>query len=114
MCFRITGLVALTSYLLLLMLIFGWILWFLPPLHWPRPLLLIIGVLPLAIPLRGVLHGRPHSYFTAIFISLLYFLHGTGELWAGADQPLLTSSEALLALVFFISATLHLRLQEST
>ncbi len=106
---RTTGIIAVTSYLLLLTLVFSWIVWFLPPTHWPRPMLLLIAVLPLAIPLRGLLHGRIRSFYWAAFLSLVYALHGGGDAWADPGNRWLGLSELILAVTVFTSATLHIR-----
>ena len=106
---KLTGIVALTSYLLLLTLVFCWIIFFLQPPHWPRPILLVVAVLPLLLPLRGMLHGRTRSFFWAAFLSLIYVLHGGGDAWVDPSNLWLSLSEVLLASIFFISATLHIR-----
>lgn len=106
---KVTGFVALTSYFLLLTLVFCWIVLFLQPPHWPRPILLLIAVLPLLLPLRGMLYGRTRSFFWAAFLSLVYVLHGGGDAWVDPSNRWLSLSELVLATIFFISATLHIR-----
>jgi uncharacterized membrane protein len=111
---RLSRVIALTSLLLLLSLVFSWIVWFLPPLHWPRPLLLLLAALPLALPLRGMLDGAVRSHLLAAYLSLLYALHGGAELWAG-DSPLwLPLLEALLAVILFFSSVLYIRFYPAT
>lgn len=106
---RISHAIALTSLLLLLALVFSWIVWFLQPPHIARPLLLIVAAMPLALPLRGMLHERGNSYLLAAFLSLLYALHGGSELWVGQHTIWLPLLETLLAVTLFFSATLHIR-----
>ena len=107
---RVWGRIAIGSHLLLLGLVFSWIIWFLPPQHWPRPLLLLLTVLPLAIPLRGLLHGKPNSHFWAAFLSLPYMLHAGSELWVSEFSIWLPLAELLFALGLFFSSVIHLRL----
>lgn len=106
---RISHIVALSSLLLLLALVFSWIIWFLSPPHMARPILLLLAALPLAIPLRGILHERSRSHLLAAILSLLYILHGGVELWAGESSVWLPLLETLLAVTLFFSATLHIR-----
>jgi uncharacterized membrane protein len=103
------GRAAIASHLLLLGLVFSWVIWFLPAQHWPRPLLLVLVVLPLALPLRGLLHGRPHSFFWAAFLSLPYALHGGAECWVGEYSVWLPLAELLCALGLFLSSAQYLR-----
>lgn len=103
------GRVAIGCHLLLLGLVFGWIVWFPQAQHWPRPLLLMLVVLPLALPLRGLLHGRPRSHLWAAFLSLPYALHGGAELWVGEVAWWLPLSELLCALGLFLCCAQFLR-----
>ncbi|MBU0500120.1 MAG: DUF2069 domain-containing protein [Gammaproteobacteria bacterium] len=107
------GGVALASYFLLLGLLFLWVVAFTPPLHWPRPILLLIVVLPLALPVRGVLHDRPRAWFAVIFLSLVYALHGAAEVYVAPRASVLPYAELGLALTLFFSALLHLRGSDS-
>lgn len=105
---RLSNILAVTSLLLLLALVFSWILWFLTPPHWPRPLLILLAALPLALPLRGMLYGRYRSHLLAAYLSLLYALHGGSELWV-ADHFWLPLLEVLLALSLFFCCALFVR-----
>ncbi|OGT87946.1 MAG: hypothetical protein A2286_14080 [Gammaproteobacteria bacterium RIFOXYA12_FULL_61_12] len=104
----ISGRIALPAYFLLLGLLFLWVVAFQPPLHWPRPILLLTLVLPLALPVRGVLHDRPRAWFTAVFLSLIYALHGAAEIYVAPLASALPYAELGLALLLFFSAVLHL------
>jgi len=110
----ISGRIALAAYFLLLGLVFAWVAVFPPPLHWPRPLLLLIAVLPLALPVRGVLHDRPRAWFAAVFLSLVYALHGAAEIFVSPLASVLPYAELGLALLLFISTLLHLRRASQT
>lgn len=108
------GGIALASYFLLLGLLFLWVAAFPPPLHWPRPILLLTVVLPLALPVRGVLHDRPRAWFAAAFLSLVYALHGAAEIYVSPLASALPYAELGLALLLFFSAVLHLRWPSQT
>lgn len=101
---------AIACHLALLGLLFVWLVWFLEPPHWPRPLLILLVVLPLAFPVRGLLDQRPSSYLWSLALALVYAMHGATELWLGTEQPWLSTLEMLFALATFVSASLALRL----
>ncbi len=105
---RLSNLLAIISLILLLSLVFTWIVWFLTPPHWPRPLLILIAAVPLALPLRGMLYQRYRSHLLAAYLSLLYALHGGSELWV-SDQLWLPLLEVLLALSLFFCCALFVR-----
>ena len=74
--------IALTGYFLLLSLLLSWPTWIAPPQRLPVALILIISVIPLLFPLRGLLYGRPSAFTWAAYLSLFYFVHAVTE--AGA------------------------------
>jgi uncharacterized membrane protein len=100
---------ALGCHLLLLGLLFAWVVWFLEPPHWPRPLLILLGILPLALPLRSVLYERPSGYLWTLVLALVYAMHGITELWMGEQKPWLPAAETVLGLGLFLSASFALR-----
>lgn len=100
---------AAACHLLLIGWLLVWVIWFLEPPHWPRPLLILLGILPLALPLRGLLDRTPASYLWALALALIYAMHGATELWLGTQQPWLAGAETLLALGLFLGASLALR-----
>lgn len=106
---RFSGRIAVTGHLLLLTLIFAWIAVIDPPQYWPRSLLLLIAVLPLALPVRGLLYGRPRSFLYSALISLPYALHGASELYVGSERFDLPLAELMLSLLLLFSSVLHIR-----
>lgn len=75
----------------------GW----LAPLK-PNGSMLMLKVLPLLVPLFGILKGRRYTYQWASMLILFYFTEGTVRAWS--DQGLsawLAALEVLLSVVFF-------------
>jgi len=71
---------------------------------------LMLKALPLLAPLRGVLAGRRRTYQWASMFILAYFAEGVVRAWS--DQGLssaLAMAEAMLALLFFVSAVTYAR-----
>lgn len=74
----------LTGYFVLLSLLLIWPTWLSPPRRLPVAVVLIMTVVPLLFPLRGLLHGRTRSTTWAGYLSLFYFVHAVTE--AGAFE----------------------------
>ncbi|MFP4080499.1 MAG: DUF2069 domain-containing protein [Ectothiorhodospira sp.] len=70
----------------LLLLILMETLWISPPERLPRALVLAVLALPLLLPLRGLLHGRPRTHLATSLLVLPYFLIGS---WLAATPELL-------------------------
>ncbi|MGQ9685455.1 MAG: DUF2069 domain-containing protein [Thiobacillaceae bacterium] len=71
---------------------------------------LVLKVLPLMLPLRGILHGRLYTYRWASLLIWLYVMEGAVRVWS--DPPpgqLLAGIELGLALTFFVSGAIFIR-----
>jgi len=100
------------AILSLVSLIFLCLIWegLLAPLK-PGGSLLILKVLPLLIPLHGVLRGNLYTYQWSGMLILLYFTEGTVRSWSehGISAKLATI-EICLSVIFFICAIFYARL----
>ena len=104
---------ACLSLLALLFLCLAWELW-LAPLR-PGGSWLALKGLPLLLPLMGILHGRRYTYQWASMLILAYFAEGAVRAFGdGGASAALALVEALLALVFFVSAALYARLTRAS
>jgi uncharacterized membrane protein len=104
---------ACLSLLALLFLCLAWELW-LAPLR-PGGSWLALKALPLLLPLMGILHGRRYTYQWASMLILAYFAEGAVRAFGdGGTSAALALVEALLALVFFVSAALYARLTRAS
>ena len=104
---RSARLATLTGYFSLLALMVVWHAWLYPPRHFPTALALT--TLPLLLPLRGLLHGRPRAHLWASFLMMLYFMHGVVEAMTNPPLRMLAIAEILLSLTVFIAAALYTR-----
>lgn len=92
----------------LILLCVAWEL-FLAPLR-PEGSWLVLKVLPLLFALRGVLHGRRYTYQWACLLACLYLCEGLTRAYSDSSPSnLLAMLEALLALVFLVSAMMYAR-----
>jgi len=102
--------VAVASLLGLIVLGLAWELW-LAPIR-PGGSWLALKVLPLCIPLAGLLKNRMYTYRWLSLLVWIYFTEGVVRAWS--DQGLsagLAFIEVLLCLALFAACALHVRLR---
>lgn len=108
---RLTRLLAVGSLLGLIALGLAWEL-FLAPLR-PGGSWLALKVLPLCIPIAGLLKHRMYTYRWVSLVVWLYFIEGVVR--AIGDRPpgnFLAMLEVLLCLTLFAACVLHVRLRQ--
>jgi uncharacterized membrane protein len=102
--------VAVASLIGLIVLGLAWELW-LAPLR-PGGSWLALKVLPLCVPVAGLLRRRMYTYRWVSLLVWAYFMEGavraTSE--SGASVPL-AAVEVLLSLILFAACALHVRLR---
>ena len=107
---RLTRTLAVGSLLGLIALGLAWELW-LAPLR-PGGSWLALKVLPLCLPLAGLLKNRMYTYRWVSLVVWLYFIEGVVR--ASGDRPpgnWLALLEILLCLLLFLACALHVRLR---
>jgi len=67
-----------------------------------RSLFMILLVVPLLVPLHGMLKNNLHTYKWASMLCCLYFVHGVMESWANPAARWLAISELTLSLSWFV------------
>lgn len=101
--------VAIVSLIALIALCLAWEL-FLAPLR-PGGSWLVLKVLPLLVPLFGVLRGKRYTFQWACMLILLYFAEGVVRAWS--DRPpasTLAAIEIALSSVFYLAAVFYAKL----
>ena len=107
---RLTRTLAVGSLLGLILLGMAWELW-LAPIR-PGGSWLALKVLPLCIPLAGLLKNRMYTYRWVSLLVWLYFTEGVVRAWS--DKPpgnLLGLIETGLCITLFIACALHVRIR---
>jgi uncharacterized membrane protein len=101
--------VASASLIGLIALGLAWEL-FLAPLR-PGGSLLVLKVIPLLLPLRGVLKGSLYTMQWASMLILLYFMEGVVRAYSdpNATSAMLAGLEVFLSFVFYVCALMYLR-----
>ena len=105
-----TRLLALGSLIGLIVLGLAWEMW-LAPIR-PGGSLLALKVLPLCIPLAGILKNRMYTYRWVSLMVWLYFAEGATRAWS--ERPpgnYLAMIEVLLCLLLFTACALHVRVR---
>lgn len=107
---QLTRWVAVGSLLGLIALGLAWELW-LAPLR-PGGSWLVLKVLPLCIPLAGLLKHRMYTYRWLSLMVWLYFTEGVVRAWS--DQPpgnLLAGIQVVLCVLLFVACASHVRVR---
>lgn len=74
---------------------------------------LALKVLPLCIPLAGLMKNRMYTYRWVSLVVWLYFIEGVVRAWSDkAPGNLLAGLEIALCLTLFVACTLHVRLRQ--
>jgi uncharacterized membrane protein len=106
---RIARYLALTGYFGLLALLLLWNAWLAPSRHFPVAMVLIVMLVPLLLPLRGLLHGRPYTHAWTSFLSLLYFTHGVVEAYSNPAERHYAVLETLFSVALFLGAIFYVK-----
>ena len=102
---------AVTCLLGLIVLGLAWELW-LAPIK-PGGSLLALKVLPLCIPLAGVLKNRMYTYRWVSLVVWLYFTEGVVRAWSDkAPSAWFALVEVVLCVGLFAACALHVRLRQ--
>jgi uncharacterized membrane protein len=103
---------ACASLVALIFLCVAWEL-FLAPVK-PGGSWLVLKVLPLLVPLFGVLHGRRYTFQWTTLMIWLYFTEGVVRAWSDAGlSARLGGAEIVLSLAYFVCAVAFVRLQRN-
>jgi uncharacterized membrane protein len=105
-----TRLLAVGSVLGLILLGLAWELW-LAPLR-PGGSWWAIKVLPLAVPLAGLLKNRMYTYRWVSLLVWLYFTEGVVRAWSDSGlSAWLAGMQVLLCVALFVACALHVRIR---
>jgi len=98
--------IALTGYFGLIIFMPTWLL-LLAPSSLGIELTIVLFILPLMFPLRGMLKGNPFTFAWSNFIVLIYFLHSLTTLWVSKSEIVWASIELFLATLMFLGGTYY-------
>lgn len=103
---------ALSGYLGLFVLIPIWHIWLAPPLEgmsiW---FVVLLWLIPLLFPLKGMLTGKAYTYAWSNFVCMFYFLHSLTLIYASEHERWLALTEFVLACLWFVGASYYAKYQ---
>lgn len=99
--------IALFGYFSLLFFMPLWLLVLSPSESLSTSTTLILFILPLLFPLKGLLQGNPFTYAWANFIVLIYFLHSLTTLWVLPSDMIWAILELIFASTMFLGCTYY-------
>ncbi|MBL1320170.1 MAG: DUF2069 domain-containing protein [Methylophaga sp.] len=102
--------IALASFFGLMITLICWITLGEHSNNYPTSAFLLIALVPLLFPLRGLLHGKPYTHAWTTFLMLLYFSHGIGEVYSAEGFSLYPSLEILFSGITFIASITFIKL----
>lgn len=71
----------------------------------------LIYVLPLLLPAKGIIQGKPYTHAWASFVVLLYLMHGITAWYSVPSQWLYAVIEIVLSLIMFAGCSYFARLR---
>jgi len=102
--------IASASLIALIFLGLAWELW-LAPLR-PGGSWLVLKILPLLVPLFGILRGKLYTYRWSTLLIWLYFTEGVVRAWSDVGlSAVLAGIEVALSLLFFMAAAYYAHLK---
>jgi len=69
----------------------------------------VVYILPLLLPLRGIIRDNPYTFAWANFVVLIYFIHGFTLLWIATDELIWILLELLFSTSMFVGCTYYAR-----
>ncbi|RFO96893.1 DUF2069 domain-containing protein [Rhodoferax lacus] len=108
---QLSRVLAVGSLVALIVLCLAWELW-LAPLR-PGGSWLALKVLPLCLPMAGLLKNRMYTYRWVSLVVWLYFIEGVVRAWGDkAPGNYLALAEVVLCLCLFAACLLHVRTRQ--
>jgi len=101
---------SLISYFILLIGQTLWVAWLNPNTLAPKSLVIFIIIVPLLLPIRGLLHGKLKTYKGMTLFIWLYFIYGFWNMAEHTQRPL-GALQIISSVVFFIFCVLYVRQQ---
>lgn len=102
--------ISLISFFGLMFTLIAWIVIAPHGEYYPVSTMLLLGVVPLLFPMRGLLYAKPYTHAWTSFLMLFYFSFSVGEVYS-ADSlsiypvlALIFSSTCFLSAIFFIKS----------
>lgn len=100
---------ALVGFFGLFILLMAWNTRWYPSTKYPIALVLLLGIMPLLLPMRGFLQANPRSCAWMAYLSIAYLMHGLVEAYVNVTERLPASLEVLFSALLFLGTTFFIR-----
>ena len=100
---------ALVGYVGLLILMPTWMFLISPTEQYSNGFIFTFYILPLLLPLKGIIQDKPYTYAWANFIVMIYFIHSLTMIWIAPEQLIWALLELAFATSMFIGCTYYAR-----
>lgn len=101
--------VAITGFFGLFTLLMLWFTTLAPSQRFPVALMLLAFVVPLLLPMRGLLRRENKGCAWSAYLSLFYFMHGCIEAYANHEERWYAILEIIFSLMIFFGSALYIR-----
>ncbi|PSU43813.1 DUF2069 domain-containing protein [Photobacterium frigidiphilum] len=82
-----------------------------PHPHLNNYVIAVMWIIPMLLPLKGILEGKPYTHAWANFILMFYFLHALTILWIDDGERWLALVELVIASSAFVANILFARVR---
>ena len=100
---------ALVGYICLLILMPLWLFVLEPRSQYSPAFTFGLYILPLLLPLKGIIQDKPYTYAWANFIVMIYFIHSFTLLWISPEERIYALLELLFSSMMFVGCTYYAR-----
>ena len=73
--------------------------------------IVLLWVIPLLLPAKGIIQDKPYTYAWANFIVMIYLLHGLTAIYAVENEAWYAAIELFFATCMFIGCSFYARLR---
>lgn len=102
---------ALTSYFLLILWLLVWHFLLTPDKSTSTLFTLLFWIVPILLPIKGLLQGKPYTYAWTNFIVMYYLLHGLTSVYALENERFYALLEIILCCGLFTGGSCYARLR---
>ncbi|MGF1872496.1 DUF2069 domain-containing protein [Photobacterium indicum] len=82
-----------------------------PHPHLNNYVIAVMWIIPMLLPLKGILEGKPYTHAWANFILMFYFLHALTILWVDDGERWLALVELVITFSAFVANILFARVR---
>jgi len=101
----------LFSFFGLMLTLLGWIILAPHADNYPTAAWILIGVVPLLFPMRGLLYAKPYTHAWTSFLMLFYFSHSVGEVYSSGGVAIYPILALAFSSLCFVSTILFVKMQ---